>query len=90
MRVTVEYMAQLKRLAGAATETVELADGTLADLLRTLGDRHGDSFRKLLLGLDGRPQKSLLFFVGDEPADPARPLRDGDRVTILAPMAGGA
>jgi molybdopterin converting factor small subunit len=89
MRVTVEYLAQLKRAAGCAAEQVDFGGGTLAELLRQVGDRHDDAFRSLLLTAELQPQKSLLFFVGEEPAALDRPLRDGERVTILAPMAGG-
>jgi len=89
MRVTVQYMAQLRRLAGGASETVELAGGTLGEVLRQLAGRHGPEFRAQVLAEDGGPQKALLLFVGDEPAGADRALRDGDRVTILTPMAGG-
>ena len=90
MRVNVLYMTQIRRSAGRATEAVESAGPlTLLELLRTLAERHGAGFRGLLLDETEEPRKSLLFFVGDEHADLQRSLRDGDAVTILAPMAGG-
>jgi sulfur-carrier protein len=90
MRVTVHYLAQIKRAAGCGSETIDLAvAGTLRDSLRMLAEHHGPDFRALLVDEAGAPRKSLLFFVGDEHADLARPLRDGDAVTILAPMSGG-
>jgi molybdopterin converting factor small subunit len=90
MRVTIHYMAQIKRAAGCASENVEVAaDSTLCDALRALADRHGAAFRAMLLDDTGEPRRSLLFFVGDEHAEPARLVRDGDAIAILAPMAGG-
>lgn len=92
MRVTVEYVAQLKRLAGCAAETVEVAQTglTVAELLEDLGELHGADFRALLLDADNWAQKSLLIFVGDQPIEhPFHCLHDGDRLTILSPMAGG-
>jgi molybdopterin converting factor small subunit len=90
MQVTVHYLAQLRRAAGCTTERVELDTGAaVLALLRRLGEVHGEPFRTLLLGAQGRPHPSLLLFVGDEPADLSRPLRDGDQLTILTPMAGG-
>jgi molybdopterin converting factor small subunit len=85
MRVTVQYMAQLKRLAGCSRETLELAGpSTLGDLLNALaGPPYSPDFRAQV------SQRSLLFFVGDEPAARERVLHDGDCVTILTPMAGG-
>ena len=90
MRVTVQYMTQLKRAAGCAVEEVLApAPARLRDLLRLLADRHDAAFRALLLDDAGEPRKSHLFFVGDEHAELSRPLSDGDAIMILAPMAGG-
>lgn len=91
MRVTVHYMAQIKRTAGCSSEEVETPGdaATLGAFLQALGNRHGPALRTLLLDEANEPRKSLLFFVGDEHADLAQPLRDGDSVTILVPMSGG-
>ena len=90
MRVTVQYLAQIKRAAGCNSETVEVPiGGTLRDALRTLADRHDGNFRAMLLDDAAEPRKSLLFFIGDDQAAGTRLLRDGDAITILAPMAGG-
>ena len=90
MRVTVHYLAQIKRSAGCPTEIVEAPDGvTLRDLVRNLADRDGAALHALLLDETEEPHKSLLFFVGEEHAEVSRPLRDGDSVTILTPMSGG-
>lgn len=89
MHVTVHYLAQIKRAAGCGREDVETQPCALRDFLRTLSDRHDSSFRTLLLDDAGEPCRSLLFFVGDEHVELAHLLRDGDSVTILAPMAGG-
>ena len=90
MRVTVHYLAQMKRAAGCSSETVEVHDAaTLQDLLLALAAHHGTSLRALLVDEANQPLKSLLFFVGEEHAEPALRLKEGDAVTILAPMAGG-
>jgi molybdopterin converting factor small subunit len=89
MRITVHYMAQIKRAAGCGSETVEIAADTLRDFLRALGQHHDATFRALLLDDAGEPRKSLLFFVGEDHADLSHALTDGDSITILAPMAGG-
>jgi molybdopterin converting factor small subunit len=90
MRVTVHYMAQIRRSAGCIEEEVHAdAPMTLHEFLRLLGDRRNGDFRGLLLDETGSPRRSLLFFVGDTHADLSQTLQDGDAVTILAPMAGG-
>ena len=90
MQVTVYYFAQLKRAAGVASETVTLAPGcTLGQLVVQLARSHGNAFRALALDAAGQPQRALLYAVGDGQADLDRVLREGEMVTILAPMAGG-
>ncbi|MCI0680658.1 MAG: MoaD/ThiS family protein [Gemmataceae bacterium] len=90
MRVTVHYFAQLRRAAGVASETVMMEpDATLAQLIQRLVQGHGDAFRAMALDGADQPQRTLLYAVGDDQADLDRLLRDGDAVTILAPMAGG-
>ena len=91
MKIAVRYMAQLRRAAGAAAEEVELEPPcSAAELLKRIAERRGGSFRDLLLDADGGVQQAVLLFIGDEQARPATaPLRDGDVVTVLTPMAGG-
>ena len=90
MRVTVQYMAQIKRAAGCCGEAVDVPFAvSLRDFLRLLADRHDPAFRAMLVDDAGEPRKSLLFFVGDDHAELTRPLTDGDALTILAPMSGG-
>lgn len=89
MTLTVHYMTQMKRSAGCSSETVDTDAAVLRDFLRGLAERHDSTFRTLLLDDTGEPRKSLLFFVGDEHAELSRLLRDGEAVTILAPMSGG-
>lgn len=92
MRVSVRYMAQLRTAAGVAGETVEV-DGpcTASDLVARVAARHGDALRRLLLGADGRPSPTILVFVGETQAGPEEdtPLKDGEVVTLLSPVAGG-
>jgi molybdopterin converting factor small subunit len=91
MKVSINYLAQVKRAAGVAAEQVELDRPCSApELAARLAREHGPALRALLLDADGRLQPAVLLFVGDEQvgAD-AAPLRDGDVVTVLAPMAGG-
>ena len=90
MQVTVHYLAQLKRAAGVAGETVALAPGcNLTQLVVQLAANHADAFRTMVLDAGGHPQRALLYAVGDAQADLDRVLCDGDIVTILTPMAGG-
>ena len=90
MRVTVHYLAQIKRAAGVGSETLDVPEGaTLHEFLTALAKRHDESFHALLLDDAGRPRRTLLYFVGDTHAPLDAPLCDGAAVSILAPMSGG-
>jgi molybdopterin converting factor small subunit len=92
MKVTVHYAAQIRQAASCASELIEL-DGpcSVAELVRLLAQRHGPPLCDLLLDRQGQTQPALLLFVGEEQVElgSAWMLRDGDEVTVLAPMAGG-
>ena len=90
MQVHLQYLAQMKRAAGCAGETLELpAECTLGGLFAQIADKHPPAFPPMLLDESGQPRRSLLVFVNDSHADAQQPLHDGDTVTFLAPMAGG-
>lgn len=92
MRIVVKYMAQLKQAAGAASETVEVESRCSAEeILRRLAEKHGESYRRVVLDSQGGVRRALLVFVGNEQvrADAPRTFHDGEELTILAPMSGG-
>ena len=92
MKVTVHYLAQLRRAAKLAAEEVELeAPATLANVLALLVQRHGDELRRMLLDDAGSLRSGLLVFVNDEQAVHPEQifLKDGDSITFLSPIAGG-
>ena len=92
MNIAVRYMAQLKTAAGCAAEQVELdASASVTDLVGRLARQHGEPLAGLLLDAGGRPQPTILVFVGDQQvvAGQSLVLKDGDVLTFLSPMAGG-
>jgi MoaD family protein len=92
MTVTVQYMAQVRQAAGVAAEEVPLeAPCPVQALLARLAERHGEAFRRLVLGPSGQLHPTILVFVGDRQVEDGthETLRDGDCVTVLSPMAGG-
>ena len=92
MNITVEYSAQIKRAAGTARETVEVAeDATIRDVLIAVCEGREEAFRRLVLTAESDPQPTLLIFAGDEQVRgvAAQPLADGTIVTLLSPISGG-
>ena len=92
MKVTIRFFGQIRQAAGRAAEILELESPiTPKDLVERLAQESGDPLRSHLLGADGKLRPSLVLVVGDEQIDvgAAAPLRDGDELTILPPIAGG-
>ncbi len=92
IRVTVEYWAQLRDAAGCGSQTLRVpASCTLSQLLMELAARNGETFRRLLLDDAGHPRRSNLMVLGQQTisAPASLILRDGDRITLLSPLAGG-
>jgi molybdopterin converting factor small subunit len=77
--VTLQYFAQLREQAGAGGEQVSTAAGSLRELYVELGARHGFSL----------PAEALKVAVNAQFSDWSRPLRDGDTIVFIPPVAGG-
>jgi len=75
----IQYFALLREQAGRSEETLRSAARDARELYTEL-----QTLRRLQL----RPEQ-LRVAVNDEFADWARPLREGDRVAFLPPVAGG-
>jgi molybdopterin/thiamine biosynthesis adenylyltransferase/molybdopterin converting factor small subunit len=93
MKVTIRYAAQARQAAGTAAEEVELERPcSAAELLIGLAKSRGGPFAHLLLDDRGSMQPTLLLFLGDNQiaAGDQTPLANGDVITVLTPIAGGA
>jgi molybdopterin synthase sulfur carrier subunit len=77
--VTLQYFAQLREQAGASGEQVSTAADSLRALYAELGVRHGFSL----------PADALKVAVNAKFSDWSRPLREGDVVVFIPPVAGG-
>lgn len=78
-RVHVQYFALLREQRGAAEETVESAANTPGALYAELRSRHHFTL----------PFERIRAAVNDEFVAMDAPLRDGDRVVFIPPVAGG-
>ena len=82
LTVTVRYFAGAKAAAGLSEEAVEVRDrASVAGLVDVLVQRHGDRLAQVLT--------ACTFLVDEVAGGPERPLRDGARVDVLPPFAGG-
>ncbi|RAO77735.1 MoaD/ThiS family protein [Dyella jiangningensis] len=77
--VNLQYYAQLREQAGASSEQLHTAATSLQELYEELRTRHGFSLAAEALKVAVNAQ----FSAWD------RPLRDGDTIVFIPPVAGG-
>ncbi len=77
--VHLEYFAILREQRGLARETLATTAATPAELYAELRARHGFTL----------PRDRVRAAVNDEFVAATAPLREGDRVVFIPPVAGG-
>jgi len=77
--VSVKYFASLREAAGREEETLETPSATYGELYTELARRHPFSL----------PLKLIQVAVNDEFTSLNSPVRAGDRVVFIPPVAGG-
>jgi sulfur carrier protein ThiS len=83
----------LSKLIGKKSQ-LEMADGTLADLVARIVDRHRRQAGKILLDQEGKLDMAIQVMVNDEGFLPRseysqRILKDGDSVKFMLLVGGG-
>lgn len=83
----------LSKLIGKKSQ-LEMADGTLADLVAQIVGRHGPQAGKILLDPEGQLDMAIQVMINDEgflPRDEysQRNLKDGDAVKFMLLVGGG-
>jgi len=95
LKIQIESLGlpTLSKLIGK-TSQLEMADGTVADLVAHIVDRHGRPARKILLDQTGQLDLTIQVMVNDESFLPRneyaqRILKDGDSVKFMLLVGGG-
>jgi len=77
--VSVQYFAILREQRGLTQEKIATTAGTAESLYEELKQRHGFTL----------PAARIRAAVNDEFVTASAPLRDGDRIVFIPPVAGG-
>ena len=95
LKIQVESLGlpTLSKLIGKKT-VLEMADGTVADLISHIVSRSGRQARKILLDQTGELDMTIQVMLNDEGFVPRnelsqRALKDGDSVKIMLLVGGG-
>ena len=92
MKVTVNYLAQLKQASGIPSENLVLEHPcSVKELAIQLAEKHGEPLRSFLLNSTGGLSNSILVLVGDTQIhwDQPIPVQEGDVISFMSPIAGG-
>lgn len=92
MQITVRFEAQVRRAAGAASESLEVdASATVADVVRALARDASAPLRRVLLDDAGNVRPTVMLFLDDEYVRPGdgRPIGAAAVLTITSPISGG-
>jgi molybdopterin converting factor small subunit len=92
MHLSIEYWNQARSVARCDGEVVEVPAGTTPTVLvQLLAGRHDGRLRTLLLNDVGQARPSTMLSINGDlaPCRVERPLKDGDVVALLLPIAGG-
>ena len=95
MKIQVESLGlpSLSKLIGKKIE-MDMAEGSVADLIARIVDRTGSKGRKILMDNSGKLDMTIQVMVNDEgfvPRDELaqRALKEGDKVKIMLLVGGG-
>ena len=95
MKIQIESLGlpTLSKLIGKKSQ-LEMADGTVADLVAQIVDRHRPQAGKILLDGEGQLDMSIQVMINDEgflPRDEysRRKLKEGDAVKFMLLVGGG-
>ena len=95
MKIQIESIGlpTLAKLIGKKSQ-LEMADGTVADLVARIVDRHGRPAGKILLDQEGQLDMTIQVMVNNEGFMPRseysqRNLKDGDSVKFMLLVGGG-
>ena len=92
MTVHLEYHAQIRSFIGKSADTLVLAaDTTVQQAIHALLQKYGEDVRGFLTTPEGELRPSILLFLGDRQVrwSVPTPLKDGDQLLLLSPIAGG-
>ena len=92
MKVTFNYMGQLRYLTGRDSDQVECSQGvSLAELMIVASKKYDKRFVNIVLDETGAIRPSLVVVINGAAVgkDSALNLTDGDSITLLTAIAGG-
>jgi molybdopterin converting factor small subunit len=89
--VTLRLYGALRQAAGSREVEVPCGEATLQEALQQFAEKHVPRAAEMLFDRQGMIWSSLILLLNEEPAadGPRTPVKAGDVVSVLMPLAGG-
>ncbi len=95
MKITVEFLSlpNVAKMVGSKAIVLDFSGTSVNDLIHELAEKYGREVQKFLLDETGQLDMSLALTLNGQEwihrNQMEKPLRDGDKVTIMMLVAGG-
>jgi molybdopterin converting factor small subunit len=95
MKVTVEFLSlpNVVKMVGSKTIVLDFSGTSVNDLIHEVAEKYGREVQRFLLDETGQLDMSLALTLNGQEwirrNQMDKPLRDGDKITILMLVAGG-
>lgn len=91
MEITFRLFGALRDTVGCKQVNLPWSDGTVREALVSFVEQQPSSARGFLFDSHGNLWRSLIVLVNDEPVADAQtsPVKVGDTISVLLPLAGG-
>lgn len=94
MKVTVKFFTTLRDIVDKPQEQIELSKATtVSELIRRLGEKHGEKFTRYVYNEKGTVQGHLHFLINGKSITTQHglktKLKENDIIAILPPVGGG-
>ena len=89
--VTLRLYGALRQVAGSRDVELPCPGVTVKEALQQFAEKHVPRAAEMLFDRQGNVWSSLIVLLNEEPAEygPQTPVKAGDVVTVLMPLAGG-
>ncbi len=89
--VTLRLYGALRQAAGSREVALECGGVTVKEALQHFAEKHVPRAAEMLFDRQGNIWSSLILLLNEEPAEhgPQTPVKAGDVVSVLMPLAGG-
>lgn len=95
MRITVQFLGNIREITGTREQTFDIAEPTVQALVERMTGEYGDDFKRTLIHTStGKVSSSVVIALNGVDVEALKGvktnLKEGDIIAIFPPVAGGS